>query len=354
LLKTLFHESAGVEPASIWQKRYKGLAMSNHPGSSSRAAACILATAGVLAGGVAGAEGYPDHPIKIIVPYVAGGSVDAVARLVAQELTQRLGQPVVVENKAGAGSNIGSAYVAHAAADGYTLLLISPGNAINVTLYKSMPYDMRTGIAPVAIVAAAPGILLTSPTFRADTLQQFVAMARKEPGKLTFGSGGVGSSEHLAGEMFQSIAGIKLVHVPYKGGAAVITDVLAGRVDADFTNQANVIGQITGHTVKVLAVAADHRSALLPEVPTFAEQGYPTQKVSVWWGIGAPAGTPPPVLQRLNDSIVAAGKSEALRQRLAQMGAEPMETSLTQAQAFVDDEIVRWSKVVKDSGAKEE
>ena len=315
------------------------------------AAIAALATLPALASS-APASDYPSRPIQIVVPYVAGGSVDAVARTLAQALSERLGQNVVVENRSGAGSNIGSNYVAKSAADGYTLLLISPGNAINVSLYESMPYDMRTDLAPVAIVGNAPGIMLVNPAFPANTLSQFVDMAKATPGKLNFGSGGSGSSEHLAGEMFKSLAGIDLVHIPYKGGAAAMSDVLAGRVEAAFTNQANVIGQIKAGTVKVLAVAADKRSELLPDVPTFAEQGYPAQKVSVWWGIAAPAGTPEPILDQLSAAILAAGESESMRTRLEQMGAQPMRTTRQEATAFVEEEIVRWGETVRSSGAK--
>lgn len=298
------------------------------------------------------AQDYPTRPIKIIVPYGAGGSVDAIGRTLAQELTQRLGQPVVVENKVGAGSNVGSTFVAKSPADGYTLLLTSPGNAINVTLYKPMPYDVRTELTQVAVVGRAPGILLVNPTFPANNVKEFVAMAKKAPGTLNFGSGGSGSSEHLSGEMFKSSAGIDLVHVPYKGGSAAVTDILSGQIQAFFTNQANVIGQIKGGAVKILGVAAPQRSALLPNVPTFAEQGYPEQQVSVWWGIAAPASTPAAVLDRLNKEIVAAGASPSMRQRLSEMGAESISTTRDQANAFLEHEIDHWGKAVKASNAQ--
>ena len=298
------------------------------------------------------AQDYPSRPIKIIVPYGAGGSVDAIGRTLAQELTQRLGQPVIVENKTGAGSNVGSSFVAKAPADGYTLLLTSPGNAINVTLFKTMPYDVKTELTQVAVVGRAPGILLVHPSFPANNVKEFVAMAKKAPGTFNFGSGGPGSSEHLSAEMFKTLAGIDLTHVPYKGGSAAVNDILAGHVQAYFTNQANVIGQIKGNAVKVIGVAAPQRSTLLPNVPTFAEQGYPEQQVSVWWGIAAPAKTPLSVLDRLNKEIVAAGASVAMRQRIAEMGAESITTTRAQANAFLDDEIVRWGQAVKSSNAQ--
>jgi tripartite-type tricarboxylate transporter receptor subunit TctC len=295
---------------------------------------------------------WPERPIRIVVPYGAGGSVDAIGRTLAQELSTRLGQPVVVENRVGAGSNVGSTFVAKSPPDGYTLLLTSPGNAVNVTLFKQMPYDVKTELTQVAVVGRAPGILLVRPDFPANNVKELVAMAKKEPGKLNFGSGGPGSSEHLAGEMFKTIAGIDMTHVPYKGGAAVINDILAGQIQVFFTNQANVIGQIKGNRVKVLGVASNQRSALVPNVPTFAEQGYPEQQVSVWWGIAAPAKTPTAILDRLNSEILAAGASPTMRTRLLEMGAEPITTTRAQANAFLDEEIVRWGKVVKSSNAQ--
>ena len=298
------------------------------------------------------AQDYPNRPVRIVVPYAPGGSVDAIARTLAQELVQRLGQPVVVENRTGAGSNVGSTFVAKSPPDGYTLLLTSPGNAINPTLFKQMPYDIKTELTQVAVVGRAPGILLVNPAFPANSVKELVEMAKKAPGTLNFGSGGPGSSEHLAGEMFKATAGINITHIPYKGGSSVINDVLAGHVQIFFTNQANVIGQIKANTIKVLGVAARERSTLLPNVPTFAEQGYPEQQVSVWWGIAAPANTPVAVLERLNKEILAAGASSSMRQRLSEMGAESLTMTRAQANAFVDDEIVRWGKAVKSSNAQ--
>lgn len=298
------------------------------------------------------AQDYPNRPVKIVVPYAPGGSVDAIARTLAQELVQRLGQPVVVENRTGAGSNVGSTFVAKSPPDGYTLLLTSPGNAINPTLFKQMPYDIKTELTQVAVVGRAPGILLVNPAFPANSVKELVEMAKKAPGTLNFGSGGPGSSEHLAGEMFKATAGINITHIPYKGGSSVINDILAGHVQIFFTNQANVIGQIKANTIKVLGVAARERSTLLPNVPTFAEQGYPEQQVSVWWGIAAPANTPVAVLERLNKEILAAGASSSMRQRLSEMGAESLTMTRAQANAFIDDEIVRWGKAVKSSNAQ--
>jgi len=211
---------------------------------------------------------------------------------------------------------------------------------------------VKTELTQVAVVGRAPGILAVAPSFPANNVKEFVAMAKQAPGTLNFGSGGLGSSEHLAGEMFKTTAGIDLVHVPYKGGSSVVTDLIGGRVQAFFTNQANVIGQIKGNAIKVLGVASNQRSTLVPDVPTFAEQGYPEQQVWVWWGVAAPAGTPAPILDRLNKEIVAAGQSAAMRQRLADMGAESIITTRAEANAFLDKEIVQWGAAVKSSKAE--
>jgi tripartite-type tricarboxylate transporter receptor subunit TctC len=319
----------------------------------SRVAIAYIST-GILAASIhtVQAQDYPNRPIKIIVPYGAGGAVDAIGRTLAQELTQRLGQPVIVENKTGAGSNVGSTFVAKAPADGYTLLLTSPGNAINVTLFKTMPYNVKSELTQVAVVGQAPGILLVHPSFPANNVKEFVAMAKKAPGTLNFGSGGPGSSEHLSAEMFKMLARIDMAHVPYKGGSAAMNDLLAGHVQAFFTNQTNAIGQIKGNVVKVIALAAPQRSSLLPNVPTFEEQGYPEQQVSVWWGIAAPARTPTAVLDLLNKTIVAAGASIAMKQRLSEMGAESISTTRVQANTFLNEEILRWGQVVKSANAQ--
>lgn len=313
-----------------------------------------LLACGAFAGlpAFAQSQDWPAKTVKVIIPSAPASSPDRLTRLIAERLSKQWGQPVVVENRPGASTRIGAGEVAKAAPDGYTLLLTSPGNAINVTLFKQMPYDVRTELTQVAIVGRAPGIVLVRPDFPANNVKDLVAIAKKEPGKLNFGSGGPGSSEHLGGEMFKMNAGIDMTHVPYKGGASVINDILSGQVQVFFTNQSNVIGQIKGKLVKVLGVASSQRSALLPDVPTFAEQGYPEQQLSVWWGIAAPAKTPPAILDRLNREIVAAGSSPSMRTRLTEMGAESLTTTRQQANAFVEEEIVRWAKVVKSSNAQ--
>lgn len=311
-----------------------------------------LALASLFAG-VSSAQTFPSKPLKLIVPFAPGGSVDAIARALAVDLAPLLGQPVVVENKAGGGSVVGTDFVARAPADGYTLLITSPAIAVNVTLRKTLPYDARKSLAPVAMLAHAPGVLLVDPKLPIKTLQDYVAAARRSPGTINFASGGAGSTEHLTGEMFKALARLDIVHIPYPSATAAVTDLMAGRVQSFFTNQANVIGQIKSGNVRVVAVADDKRSEITPDVPTFAEAGFPEQQVSVWWGVMAPAGTPPEVVERLNRDIVAVVRTPAMQQRIAGMGArtrDPM--TAKQFGDFIESEIKRWGGAVKSSGVQ--
>ncbi len=310
----------------------------------------LIAALVLSAAAVANAQ-YPNKPIHLIVPYTAGGGVDVVARHVAGELSRRIGQAVVVENKVGAGSNIGSDYVAKAAPDGYTLLMASPANAINLTLYRKMPYDTRRDLAPVALVGAVPSVLTVNPAFPAKTIQELVAAAKAKPGSINYGSGGNGTSEHLAAEMFKSMAGIEIVHVPYKGGAAAITDMIGGQIQMMFSNQLGVMPHIKAGKLRVLGVADAQRSAALPDTPTFVEAGYPDFLVTVWWGVMAPAGTPKDVVDRLNREINASLASPELRKKLEDMGARVIGGSPEDFRKFITDEIARWGKAVKASGA---
>ncbi len=314
----------------------------------------FVACAGALVAAVAfnvRADSYPSRPIHLVVPYTAGGGVDVVARSVGQELAKRLGQPVIVENKVGAGSNIGSDYVAKAPPDGYTLLMASPANAINMTLYRKMPYDTMRDLAPVALVGAVPSVLVVNPRFPAKSVQEFVAYAKAHPKEVFYGSGGNGTSEHLAAAMFSSIAGIDMVHVPYKGGAAAMTDVIGGQIPCMFTNQLGAMPHIKAGTLRVLGVADAHRSAALPDTPTFAEAGYPDFNVSVWWGLMAPAGTPKDAIDKLDKAVNAALAGPDLQRRLDEMGAHPIGGTPEQFGTFVAQEIARWGRAVKASGA---
>jgi len=305
-------------------------------------------------GATAFAQTYPDRPVRMVVPYAAGGGVDIVARAVGQELGKRLGQPVLVENRTGAGSNIGSDFVAKAAPDGYTLLMASPANAINVSLYKSMPYDTRRDLAPVALVGAVPSVLVANPAFPANTVGELVSLAKAKPGGLSYGSGGNGTSEHLAAEMFKSLAGVDILHVPYKGGANAMTDVIGGQISLMFTNMLGAMPHIRSGKLKALGIADSRRSPSLPEVPTFAEAGIKDLEVSVWWGVMAPAATPAAVVARLNRDIVASLEAPELRARLDTMGARIIGGTPAQFGAFLAGEIDRWGRAVKASGATQQ
>ena len=313
--------------------------------------ACLLAAAGSLMPLAAWAEGYPVRPIHLVVPYEAGGGVDLVARLIGDRLGAALGQAVVIDNKPGAGSNIGAGFVARAAADGYTLLMASPANAINVTLYKKMPYDTVRDLVPIVLIGQVPSVLIVNADLPVKTLADFIALAKAKPGVLTFGSGGNGASEHLAGALFMSQAGVAMQHIPYRGGSAAVNDLIGGQISSVIINSLAVLPFIKSGQVRALAVASKQRSPALPEVPTFAEAGLPGYEISVWWGLMAPAGTPQPIIERLNEVVDAALATPEFKQRLAEMGAQVDGGSPAQFGAFLEEEIKRWGEAVRLSGA---
>jgi len=294
---------------------------------------------------------WPERPIKIVVPYGAGGSVDAIGRTLAQELSSRLGQPVVVENRTGAGSNVGSAYVAKSPPDGYTLLLTSPGNAINVTLFKQMPYDVRTELTQVAVVGRAPGIVLVRPDFPANNVKELVALARKEPGKLNFGSGGPGSSEHLAGEMFKTVAGIDMTHVPYKGAGPAVQDIMAGHATTGIHDLASVGPHVASGKVIALAVTGPRRWPALPDLPTFAELGYPLD-IAGWNAIHAPAGTSRPIVERMSAEINRVIQSPEGREQMLKFGLLATGTTPDELGAIIRRDTPRWGEVIRKAAIK--
>jgi tripartite-type tricarboxylate transporter receptor subunit TctC len=298
------------------------------------------------------AQPYPAKPIRLIVPYAPGGGVDIVARTTAQELTKRLGQQVIVDNRTGAGGNIGSETVAKAAPDGYTLLMASPANAINSSLYAKMPYDPARDLVAIGLVGSVPAVLVANRSLPAHSIKQLIVLAKSKPGALTYGSGGSGTTEHLAGEMFKSAAGVDLLHVPYKGGAQVMVDLIAGQIALMFSNQLGVLPHINSGKMKALGVASAERSPVLPDVPTFPESGFPDLKVSVWWGVMGPAAMPKEIVTQLNREIVAALASPEMKDRLQSMSARPLGGTPEQFTAFFNEETTRWARVVKASGAK--
>jgi tripartite-type tricarboxylate transporter receptor subunit TctC len=312
----------------------------------------LLTLALIAVAGNALAQSYPAKPIRMIVPYAPGGGVDIIARATAQELSKRVGQQVIVDNRTGAGGNVGSDLVAKSAPDGYTLLMASPANTINPSLYAKMPYDPMRDLTAVALVASVPAVLLANRSLPVANVRQLVALAKSKPGALTFGSGGSGTTEHLAGEMFKSLAGIDMLHVPYKGGAQVITDVIGGQIALMFVNQVGALPHIQGGKVRGLAVAGSARSPSLPDVPTFVESGYKDFVVSVWWGVMGPSAIPKEIVNQLNREIVASLSSTEMKDRLQTMSAQPIGGSPEQFVAFFAAETKRWAPIVKASGAR--
>jgi tripartite-type tricarboxylate transporter receptor subunit TctC len=314
--------------------------------------ALALACASLLMLPVA-AQQFPSKPVRIIVPQTPGGASDALARVIAQKLGQQWGQQVIVENRAGAGGNIGTEAVAKSPPDGYTLLMTYVGTqAINPSLYAKLPYDSVKDFQPVATLAVVPFVLAVNPNVPAKTVQEFVALVRAKPNQITYGSAGNGSVNHLLGEMLNGAAGIHMVHVPYKGAAPAITDLIGGQIQAVFSSMPSVVQHIRQGSVRALAVTSAKRSAAAPDLPTIAESGIPGFDVNPWFGLLAPAGTPMGIVRQLNGDVAAALKEKDTQERFAGQGAEPFLTTPEEFLALLQADVERWAKVVKDSGAK--
>ena len=312
-------------------------------------AAILLAFA---AGGACAQTGasYPTHPVTLVVPYPPGGSADVLARAVGQKLGERLGQTVVVENKAGAATAIGAKAVARAPADGYTLLMGTVSSqAINPAMNK-VGYDPVADFVPVAPLASIPFVFVANPSVPVSSVADVIALARSKPGELAYASAGPGTSNHLAGELFAGQAGIKLLHVPYKGSAPALNDVLAGHVPLMFDLQATALPHIQGGKLKPLAVTGTQRSSLLPNVPTMAEAGLPGYDVSAWFGLFAPAGLPRPILDRLATEVATIFRSADMRKQMQDLGAEPDYAGPDAYAAFVKAEAGKWAQTVKAAG----
>jgi tripartite-type tricarboxylate transporter receptor subunit TctC len=302
---------------------------------------------------IAAAQNYPAKPIHLIVPFPPGGPTDIVGRLVGQKLSEGLGQPVVVDNRPGAGGTVGSAAAAKAPSDGYTLLYGSTSTlAIAPALYHNLSYDPRTAFAPITLVSRGAIIAAVNAQVPAHTLAEFIALAKKEPGKLSYSSAGSGTPPHLAAELFKTVAGVDLLHVPYKGGAPAISDLVGGQVQAIFEGHVVLLPHIKSGKVRALAITGQKRDPALPEVPTFAEAGLPSYDVYFWSGLVAPAGTPNDILTRLNGVLVQALTAPEARETLTRQGLEPAPTTPQQFAAFIGSEVERWGRVAKDSGAK--
>jgi tripartite-type tricarboxylate transporter receptor subunit TctC len=294
------------------------------------------------------------RPIRILVPFGAGGAVDIVGRLVAQELTSRLGQSVVVENRTGGGGNIAMEAVARATPDGTTLLLASPSVVTNPFLYASLSYDPATQLIPIFLVGEVALALVTFPGFEAADGAAFVALAKARPGHFTYGSGGSGTTEHLASELLKLRTGIDVTHVPYRGGAPAMTDVAAGRVSVMFTNISQALPMIRGGQFRTLGVAAPRRHPALPEVPTFAEQGIADLNVSVWWGLMGPAGLPADMVQRLNATLNEAMAGDAMKTALDRLSATALGGSVESFAQRLSEQSRSWGGVIRSAGIRAE
>ena len=314
------------------------------------AAAALVAVAPVA---LHAAEPFPGKQIRFVVPYPPGGPLDTVARLLGQKVSASVKHPVVIDNVPGAGGNIGAGTVARAAPDGYTILMGAVAtHAINPTLYPTIPYNAEKDFVAVTQVASTPNVLVVNPALEAATVAEFVKLAKSRPGKLNFGSGSTGSAGHLAGELFKSMAGVDMAHIPYKGAAAAMQDLIGGRVDLMFDNFASSAAQVKAGRVRALAVTTAKRSALAPELPTIAESGLPGFDVSTWFGIFVPAGTPRPVVDRLHDEFVKALAAPDVREKMLNLGAEPVGNTPEEFAAYVRSEAAKYAKLVKASGAK--
>lgn len=298
---------------------------------------------------------WPTHPIRFVEPYAPGGAADITARALAQQLTTSLGQPVVIDNKTGAGGNIGTDIVAKAAPDGYTMLLAYTGPmVINQYLYRDLPFEPARDFAPVAMVAEAPLVLVVHPSLPATDLASLIAYAREKPGALFYGSSGTGGADHLAGELFNLRTGTKIVHVPYKGGAPAVLDLVAGRTQLQFVTIPGGLAHIRAGRLRPIAILSKQRFQLFPEVSTIGEAGLADFDINNWYGLAMPAGTPAPIVERTNAAVREALDKPELRARLLEVGVVPAWKSTADFAAFLKAEAPKWESIVRASGAKVE
>jgi tripartite-type tricarboxylate transporter receptor subunit TctC len=313
-------------------------------------AVCVAAVAHPLA-----AQTWPSKPISMVVVFAPGGTVDIVGRTVANQLSQQLGQSVVVENKTGAGGTIGAAAVANAKPDGYTFLMMVSSHAVGETLYPKRNYDLRKNFAPSSLIGSSPYWLLVNPeSMRVARLQDFVALARAEPGKMTYASGGSGGITHLAAEMMKAQAKVDLTHIPFKGNAPALTEVMAGRVDMIFDQPASSIGYVKAGKLRPLAVTSRARLPAFPDVPTMSESGFPGFEASAWFGAGFPAGTSPEIVAKMSQEIAKALATPEVKEKLESAGVTPVASTPADFAALISADITRWQKVINDAGIKAE
>lgn len=293
---------------------------------------------------------FPDRPVRLIVPYAPGGSADIAARLVADAWAKALGQPLVIENRGGAGGNIGVDAVAKAAPDGYTIGLQTVSLAINPAIFKTMNFDTQKDLSPIGMVATSQHVLVVNPALPAQDVKGLVAAARANPGKLSYGSAGAGSTFHMSAELFKSMAGVDIMHVPYRGGGPALVDTMAGQVDMSFPVLSAAQQQVQGGKLRALGVTGPKRSPLMPDVPTIAEAGVEGYAFETWFMTFAPAGTPQPVIDKLNATLNAAIESPALARRMVEQGFDPLVGTPAEARTRLTQEMPVWAKLVKDRG----
>ena len=310
----------------------------------------LLAGAAALPGvsRIAGAEAYPSRPVRIVVPVPPGGALDIIARLIGQWLSDHLGQTFVIENRPGAGTNLGVEAVARAPADGYTLLLIPQSVTTNATLYQHLNFDFIRDIVPIAMISSLPLVMEVSLSNPAKTVPDFIAWVKANPGKVSMASGGTGSASHIGGEFFKMTTGIDMLHVPYRGGAPAVTDLMGGQVQVYFSPLPESISVVKGGKVRALAITTAKRSASLPDVPTVGES-IPGFEVSTWQGIGAPKNTPAEIVATLNKEINAALADGTIKARLAELGSEPMPMTIAEFEKRVVEETAKWAKVIREA-----
>jgi tripartite-type tricarboxylate transporter receptor subunit TctC len=314
---------------------------------------CIVAMTIGAAAPAAVAQSYPTKTIKLVAPSTPGDAPDVIARLVADKLSIVLGQQVVVENRPGAGGIVGSEAVARAVPDGYTLIMGNAGShGINAAVYANLPYDIQRDFAPVSQVAVAPNVMVINPSIPAKTVVEFIAYAKSQPGKLSYASGGNGSSAHMSMELFKSMAGVDIQHIPYKGSSPALTDLVAGQVAVFIGNMPPTVPLVKAGKLRALAVTTKGHSALMPELPTIAESGLPGYETVAWFGVLAPAGTPPEIVNRLSLEIGKIARSPEMREKLLAMGAEPVGGTPEEFRAVIDRDIAKWKPLAQKVGIK--
>lgn len=317
-------------------------------------AGAAIAMAAVPTGSAFAADHWPSKPITLVVPFASGGTTDIIGRAVGQRLGEALGQPVVVDNRPGAGGTIGGALVARANPDGYTFLLATVAHTMAPGIYKTLPYDFQKDLEPIGMVALTPNVVLVNTSIPAKNVQELIAYIKANPGKVNYGSAGIGSTEHLSGELFRSATGTDISHVPYKGGAPMMTDLIAGQIQMAIETSPSANPHVKSGKVRALAVTSAKRSPAYPGVPTVAESGVPGYEVTTWYALMAPRGTPEPIRQRMSAELAKVLKQSDVQKRFDDQGVTAGDMTPPQLAAFIKTETTKWTKVAKDSGAKAE